>query len=290
MLRRYLTACLILIATQALAQGGLEVRVLSAKVVPNPKSEFNHDFKPSEVLQLEVVGTDRSGATTIEPRDKDIALYDCNGQEAARYLYHIDDATHYVRDDDPRTEVRSKLIFMVPQAARQQYSLRWTVTRYAQRVTTFNWTGTALKAPLQQERDGVTVLVNELKLGHPAATEIADWHLDEAKAAKMAADHLILSIRSSGLRHDAMKLTGVNAVEISTGADGQVVHGDPLLDLSRTSYSGYPANGTAGKVYPLTADTICHFLDTTTIPKITRLTISISREIPFEEGWAAVNY
>jgi hypothetical protein len=287
---RHLVPFLILAATSAFAQGGLEVKVLSAKIVPNPRPNYPSDYKSPTVLQLEVLGTDRSGASSIEPRDKDIALYDCNGQQAARFLYPEGGSTRNFQDE-VRKEIRTSLIFSVPEGGKQRYTLRWCVTRYAQQVTTFDWTGDDLRLPLEADRDGVVVALDELKIGHASAAEIAQGHWDEAEAPKMAADHLILTLRSFGLRHEATHVNGVTAVEIATGADGQWQYPrDPHLDCSNTKFSGYPADGTAGKLYSVTADTTCHFFDTRTIPKITRITVTVTRDVPFEEGWAPVDF
>jgi hypothetical protein len=284
-MRRYVIPCLVLLAVPVLAQGGLEVKILSAKIVPNPRPDLSRDYKGKEVLQLEVLGTDRSGATSIESRQKDIALYDCNGQQAARLLYALDSSTHHF-PDEVRREIRTSLIFSAPEGAKQQYSLRWAVTRYAKHVTEFTWTGEDLKLPLEQERDGITVSLDGLKLGHESAEEIAGHELQPDKAAKMAAEHLILSLRCFGLRHEATKVMWLDDIEVSTSADRKVRNLDPRVDFVTTNYSDYSVE----KMYRMTATSVCHFLDTTAIPKITRITLKVGREVPFDEGWTPVEF
>lgn len=284
-------SALLLVTQLAQAQGGLAVQVVSANVLPNPQPGYPHDYKEPNVLQLEVIGTDRSGAYSITPRDKDIALYDCNGEVAARYLYFLGGSTHRFRENDPRTEIECQLIFSIPKSLNQQFLLKWAVARYTQTQTAFVWTRTdrPLTPPLAREQDGVTMSVDAMELGHLAKAEIDEMHENPETAAKLAADHLIMKISYAGLLLDAANTIRIASLEISTAADGHVEpRRDPSLDIAMTHGEMSDLNPAPGSLHHTVWRTTCHFLDTVKMPEMTKLMITVSREIPFDEGWAPV--
>lgn len=293
--RATIVAGVVLVATGfGQAQGGLEVRVLSARVIPNPQPERAPGYHEPRVLQLEVVGTDRSGASALESRAEDIALFNATGQAAAHFLYDIPGPISYSYDEGKRAEISSRLIFSVPADPNQQYLLRWTVSRYQKDLTSFTWMkeDQPLQLPLTEERRGITVTVEKLAIGHLSQAELAEWgSLDAPAQARMAADHLIVTLSVSGLLADLSRPLSLESLSLSTAEPAEPGRDNQLyLDASRMKYdmASVDPNPVEGSLRRATANATAHFYGVSKLPQLKKLTLDISRPVPFDEGWAAL--
>lgn len=290
---RALFACAVclVVAGSAFAQGGMEVRVVSAKVVPNPHPEMSSD-KPQQVLLVEAVGTDRSGASQIQPRFEDTVLYDSKGLPAARLLYLYDEKVDWSAADGTAV-MSAKLAFRVPEGPPQPYSLKWAVARYQKQVTTFRWVGGGrpLQLPLSEERAGLTVTIESVRLGHYSEAEIRESSGDAEAKAKMAADHLILDLTFSALCGDPGKAPCL-------GGDYVCLTAAAADDPTRTEKWSLPGSSTRfewpeapdGALRPVRGRTSCHFVDRKRVPQITELLVEFDRLVPFDQGWASLGF